>query len=293
MIMMSFCKNTLHTFLGFSPTSTPTPTLPPHYLDITRYSSTNHRNNLVPVTGLITVTEKSPHKLPANILESSTLKPSSISTATKQDSGAGSGGSLVEITCHGGGSIDRLSSCTESLGFESSEQMEEIIHESSSSSRSQKLRMNANTTTSSSTIIDCRKTKDGMFPPVLSSLRRNDGHKNYTSFLKPVRENGRLVLTQVTISRPDVFRVSRQDGRLILQFINQKKSQESNEEEKQQVVEKQQVKESCSISGCGVEWKIPAASSSGGGGEDHQISLSSSEEIRYATLREHFLLRRV
>ncbi|KAF5208416.1 hypothetical protein FRX31_001996 [Thalictrum thalictroides] len=114
--MMSFCKNTLPTFLGFSPTPTPS-----HRLDTTRSSSTNHRNNLVPVTGLITqtLTEKSPRKQPVNILESSILKPLSISTATKQDSGAGSGGSLDEITTSShGGSIDELSSCTESLGFE-------------------------------------------------------------------------------------------------------------------------------------------------------------------------------
>ncbi|KAL5701578.1 hypothetical protein ACHQM5_026902 [Ranunculus cassubicifolius] len=119
-----------------------------------------------------------------------------------------------------------MSSCTESLGLESSEQMEEeeIV---SPESKVTPVKMTKKTR--------IREEPVKKFPPILSSLRRKDGSVGEckTSFLKPVRENGRLILTQVTINRPEVFRASRQDGRLRLQFIKREdKSPEKLQHEK-------------------------------------------------------------
>ncbi|CAL9238728.1 unnamed protein product [Arabidopsis halleri] len=55
------------------------------------------------------------------------------------------------------------------------------------------------------------------FPPPLSSL---NGRGQRSFYLRPVRKDGRLELTQVMINRPEIFHASREDGRLRLHFVN-------------------------------------------------------------------------
>ncbi|CAI0392013.1 unnamed protein product [Linum tenue] len=58
------------------------------------------------------------------------------------------------------------------------------------------------------------------FPPPISSLNKN-GQPNF--FLRPVRKDGRLELTEVRIDRPEVLRASREDGRLRLLLVRDDK----------------------------------------------------------------------
>lgn len=58
--------------------------------------------------------------------------------------------------------------------------------------------------------------KKKSFPPPLSSFNMN-GQPIY--FLRPVRKDGRLELTEVRIHRPEIIHASRNNGRLTLHLI--------------------------------------------------------------------------
>ncbi|KAF9670000.1 hypothetical protein SADUNF_Sadunf13G0022900 [Salix dunnii] len=163
--------------------------------------------------GLITATTCDPiHRTP-NILESTTIKssspsatppssppppPSSIASIFKKD--LRGIGFLDDI----GGGIDGLMSCTESLGFESSDErrFDDDVIESCSRERSAIKRVKWRKTG--------EKKEAKKFPPPLSSLNHN-GQPIF--FLKSVRKDGRLELTEVRIDRHEVLRASRKDGR--------------------------------------------------------------------------------
>lgn len=106
------------------------------------------------------------------------------------------------------GDIDRLASCTESLGFESCN--ERSINNNFYSS--DKLRANGK----SSKVEKNKVVKNKSFPPLLSSF---NGNGKPTFFLRPVRNNGRLKLTEVKINRPESLHASREDGRLRLHLV--------------------------------------------------------------------------
>ncbi|KAF8387963.1 hypothetical protein HHK36_026629 [Tetracentron sinense] len=158
-----------------------------------------------------------------NVLQSAAVKPIVNVAAGKKDSGGGIG-FLDEI----GGSVDGLMSCTESLGFESSDewrkddQMEEIDSETS------RLRSKWR-----KTMARARREEVKNFPPPLSSLNMN-GKRSF--FLKPVRKDGRLELTEVRMDRPEILRAYRQDGRLRLQFIRFEET-EAEDQDRDQVRE--------------------------------------------------------
>ncbi|KAL8109406.1 uncharacterized protein LOC141672834 [Apium graveolens] len=106
------------------------------------------------------------------------------------------------------GDTDRLASCTESLGFESCN--ERSIN--NNIYRSEKLRANGK----SSKVDKNKVVKSKSFPPLLSSF---NGNGKPTFFLRPVRNNGRLKLTEVKINRPETLRACREDGRLRLHLV--------------------------------------------------------------------------
>lgn len=114
--------------------------------------------------------------------------------------------------------VDGLDSCTESLGSESSEERRsdgttgdcEISSPPASSIAGERRR--AARRRSATT----EKNPPRRFPPPLPSLDRN-GHPSF--FLRPVRKDGRLELTEVKINRPEILRASREDGRLRLHFV--------------------------------------------------------------------------
>ncbi|KAI5424245.1 hypothetical protein KIW84_030445, partial [Lathyrus oleraceus] len=68
------------------------------------------------------------------------------------------------------------------------------------------------------------------FPPPIPSLNRN-GKPSF--YLRPVRKDGRLELTEVRIHRPDILHASRHDGRLTLHLIPDRDSEEEGESEEE------------------------------------------------------------
>ncbi|KAJ4968498.1 hypothetical protein NE237_015199 [Protea cynaroides] len=138
---------------------------------------------------------------PPNVMESATIK----STAGKKDSSTC--GLFFKDPCKMGNGL--LTSCTEGLGFESPD------HSIEESLKEELLRSGTTVERSrwETTVAKVRR-QDTKFPPPLSSLNQN-GQRCF--YLKSVRRNGRLELTEVRIQRPEVLRASRQDGRLRLQ----------------------------------------------------------------------------
>ncbi|CAH9085116.1 unnamed protein product [Cuscuta europaea] len=61
--------------------------------------------------------------------------------------------------------------------------------------------------------------KSKAFPPALSSSKGRAGLDDGVKMMRPRREGGRLVLTAISVTRPDsFFLASRSDGRLMLSF---------------------------------------------------------------------------
>ncbi|MQM04850.1 hypothetical protein Taro_037647 [Colocasia esculenta] len=74
-----------------------------------------------------------------------------------------------------------------------------------------------------------RKTQAKEFPPPIPSLGVG-GHSS--SFLKAVKSDGRLVLTEVRVERPEILRASRrQDGRLTLELVKSEPADQVEEKE--------------------------------------------------------------
>lgn len=185
--------------------------------------------------GLITATGD-PYR-PPNIMESSVLKllpplpppPTPVvmfpTVISRKDPGGI--GFIDDI----GGGVDGLMSCTESLGFESSDeriaddrQMEVDVRTESPLTRA-KWRKDH---------VGAEKREIKKFPPPLSSFNRN-GQPSF--FLRSVRTDGRLELTEVRIDRPEILRASREDGRLRLHLIREDEfdgTEHDNEDEQQE-----------------------------------------------------------
>ncbi|KAI9125449.1 hypothetical protein K1719_004065 [Acacia pycnantha] len=71
------------------------------------------------------------------------------------------------------------------------------------------------------------------FPPPLSSLNLN-GQPSF--FLRLIRKDGTLTLTEVRIHRPEILWAWRHDGRLILHLIPEDDFEEDDEEEEEEIV---------------------------------------------------------
>ncbi|KAF2287959.1 hypothetical protein GH714_003513 [Hevea brasiliensis] len=86
------------------------------------------------------------------------------------------------------------------------------------------------------------------FPPPISSLDHN-GHPCF--FLRPIRKDGRLELTEVRIDRPEILRAYREHGRLRLHLvrdedsdINEELQVQDQEHEKQaEILEEEKIEE--------------------------------------------------
>ncbi|XP_004494646.1 uncharacterized protein [Cicer arietinum] len=140
------------------------------------------------------------------------------------------------------GDVGGLTSCTESLGFESSDGMDviddsvKVINDNDEIWRNKMMMKRC----------ENRGNLMRSFPPPLSSLNRNGKPCFY---LRPVRKDGRLELTEVRIHRPEILHASRHDGRLTLHLIpdqeelqEEEESQEEEEEEELQEEEEDRVK---------------------------------------------------
>uniref|UniRef100_A0A6N2KTZ5 FAF domain-containing protein n=1 Tax=Salix viminalis TaxID=40686 RepID=A0A6N2KTZ5_SALVM len=245
--MMSFCKKSVHSFLDL----TNRPNISVSAIGSAEPSCKCQGACSSGGIGLIAATCESIHKTP-NILESTTIKsytplitppssppppppPPSITSIFKEGHD-GNGSFLYDI---GGGADRGLMSCTEGLGFESSD---EIRSDDDIELCSREI-----STINKAKWIEFGEKKEAKkFPPPLSSLNHH-GQPNFS--LKPVRKDGRLELTEVRIDRHEVLRASRQDGRLRLNFAEDEESTavekeyEQPEQEEYLVAEKEAEKE--------------------------------------------------
>lgn len=170
------------------------------------------------VSGLALVTATPDNNLP-NVLESATLnsKPSITENCPDQPS--------IGFVA---GDVDGLMSCTESLGFESSDEWrvndDRMVNSDDENDEIWRKKMMMKKAES-------RGNLKRSFPPPLPSLNRN-GKPSF--YLRPVRKNGRLELTEVRIHRPDILHAKRHDGRLTLHLIPDSDEEEDEEEEEQE-----------------------------------------------------------
>lgn len=249
--MLNFCIKSVNSFLAFTTKENNNNNNGTLILDQQLQSSLHGRRiKPSPVSGLGFITFSDNTHNPTNVIDSAAIKPPPHPTATtiakKVDSATikpppppvattvtkkdpGGIGFLDEV----GGSVDGLMSCTESLGFESSDErrvddqaMERITSEEERGSRAGAPKKWKRT----------RGRRDEeearKFPPPLSSLNR-DGRPSF--FLRPVRRDGRLELTEVKIDRTEVLHASRQDGRLRLDMVRDVADVEEDHEEEEKV----------------------------------------------------------
>ncbi|XP_012476626.1 protein FANTASTIC FOUR 3 [Gossypium raimondii] len=146
-----------------------------------------------------------------------------------------------------GGGVDGLMSCTESIGLESCEERRILVDDDDDDNdhhyhqqmvefcererdRWRKKRSNGK--------MRIERNYSKLFPPPLSSLNEN-GQPCF--YLKPVRKDGRLELTEVKIQRPDILHAVRENGRLRLHLFrshnDQDISSKINEEKEEKVEE--------------------------------------------------------
>ncbi|GAU11560.1 hypothetical protein TSUD_345510 [Trifolium subterraneum] len=136
------------------------------------------------------------------------------------------------------GDVDGLMSCTESLGFESSDERrvnddDDVNCDENENDEIWRRKMMMKKAESRGNLMRS-------FPPPLTSLNRN-GKPSF--YLRPVRKDGRLELTEVRIHRPDILHASRHDGRLTLHLIpdpDQEDEDEENEEEEEEETDEQE-----------------------------------------------------
>ncbi|KAF5952220.1 hypothetical protein HYC85_010164 [Camellia sinensis] len=227
-IMINFCVKSVHSLLNFANTKDN------NNGTVVETPPRRHCQNLASLVAgglsFVTLSADNIHR-PSNVVESSAVKsslpPPSSSTATT--AAAVKIGFLDEVR----GSVDGLMLCTESLGFESSDEwrVDDKIENISDDV------VNSMTTTT----IRAKRKRMGWrsevknFPPPLSSLNQNGKPIFY---LRPVRRDGRLELMEVKIERLEVLHASREDGRLRLHLIR-----DVDVEEEEQVQEEEKIEE--------------------------------------------------
>ncbi|KAM7508488.1 hypothetical protein LguiA_018941 [Lonicera macranthoides] len=207
---MSFCKKNVYSLLC-------------NFIDsknrgtIFYCSPIQSRNFCVPtVDGLSFLTTLKTQSPVVNVVESTTIKPPPSPSTAKQDLGR------IAFLGEVDGSVDGLMSCTESLGFESSDERrigDQTMEDFRPMIRRPRSKRNDNAVV---------KREVKKFPPPLSSLNNNG---KPTFFLRPVRIDGRLELRIVKIQRPEILHASRQNGRLKLDFIVNEEIHDIEDEE--------------------------------------------------------------
>uniref|UniRef100_A0A803Q009 DUF4283 domain-containing protein n=1 Tax=Cannabis sativa TaxID=3483 RepID=A0A803Q009_CANSA len=207
----------------------------------------------------ITIRCRSTNDLESTAASSFKADPSSpyFSPSKTKDHHHGSSGRGMGFIDDFGAGVNGLTSCTESLGFESSDErrVEEDDHHVMDSVGGEELTLTSRPwSTSTATKAKCggirrRSIRDRhlyqnhevkKFPPPLSSLNQN-GQPSF--YLQAVRKEGRLELTEVRIHRPEILRAFRENGRLRLQFIREDDDCDDAEEEEDCNDEKVEEKE--------------------------------------------------
>lgn len=225
--MITFCKKSVHNFLGSSNANdNGTVDLPP-------FLHHHHQNTTSDGQQPPDAIEKTPPPHFSNLFGAGTT----LAARAKRDPGGM--GFMDDV---GGSTVDGLMSCTESLGFESSDErrvddqienldvIEELCSRRESMAGSRWKREHA-------------KREASQFPPPLSSLNQ-DGKPTF--FLRPVRKDGKLELQEVKIGRQEILRASREGGRLRLHLIRNEDEdfeEDYEEEEEEEELEDRAVQE--------------------------------------------------
>lgn len=157
-----------------------------------------------------------------------------------------------------GENVGLTSSCTESLGFESSDEIRTddpitenlenkdsiIIDEDYCCGRRTTAAEGGESENWRRKMRNHVKKEAKSFPPPLSSLNVK-GQPSF--FLRPIRKDGRLELTEVRIHRPEILHVWRHDGRLTLHLIpdetildDDREQQEQEQEQEREIAELEQ-----------------------------------------------------
>ncbi|KAG6632088.1 hypothetical protein I3843_13G118500 [Carya illinoinensis] len=129
---------------------------------------------------------------------------------------------------------DSLQFCTEGLGFESSDDVEELSEMSEDNRQHplEKISITKHQFASENQGSEFRrsKTSGGAFPPPISSISKSG--KPWVCF-KSFRQDGRFVLKEVRIPTHEFLHACREDGRLKLQFVQRKDEILEEEEEEE------------------------------------------------------------
>lgn len=124
---------------------------------------------------------------------------------------------------------ESLQLCTEGLGFESLDNLEDLkILDFQNSSMREKVVCDRSRKEES--YYNRKKGKErGLFPPPISSIGGNNnvGKKPWVSF-ESYREDGRFILKEIRIPSQECLHACREDGRLRLSFVQQSDNEEED-----------------------------------------------------------------
>ncbi|KAL2511080.1 Uncharacterized protein Adt_16680 [Abeliophyllum distichum] len=138
---------------------------------------------------------------------------------------------------------DSLSLCTEGLGFESFDDVEDLLkndicNESQHQEERKSFTRNTPTENHWSEYSKRSRTSRGSFPPPISCIGRSG--KPWVCF-KSYREDGRFILKEIRIPTQEFMHACRENGRLKLQFIHSDEEiledDEEEEEEEENIEE--------------------------------------------------------
>ncbi|KAK4763195.1 hypothetical protein SAY86_008963 [Trapa natans] len=143
---------------------------------------------------------------------------------------------------------ESLQLCTEGLGFESCDELEDPRIATDESCREERRRRYGSYSSSSSTSSSpgrlCREFRrsrslDASYPPPIPSISMSG--KPWVCF-KSYRHDGRFVLKEIRIPTKELLQASREDGRLRLHFIHPKEEvlEEENEDEEEEEADKEE-----------------------------------------------------
>ncbi|EOA35549.1 hypothetical protein CARUB_v10020764mg [Capsella rubella] len=125
---------------------------------------------------------------------------------------------LFEYSGLGHDEVNRLMLCTEYLGFESYDMRmseNEVEDKMKCCPEVENERVETKRRKMEENVVAREGKRE--FPPPLSTL---NGLGQRSFYLRPVRKDGRLELTQVMIDRPEIFHASRENGRLRLHLVD-------------------------------------------------------------------------
>ncbi|KAK6936226.1 Fantastic Four domain [Dillenia turbinata] len=137
---------------------------------------------------------------------------------------------------------ESLQLCTEGLGFESSDDVEEFTSDITTDCLNQEEKTGCIKASSSQSLGGFKRvrTTSGVFPPPISCIGRTG--KPWVCF-RSYRQDGRFVLKEIRIPTQEFLHACRENGRLKLQFVQPGEETLEEEEEGEELDDVQEVDE--------------------------------------------------